>query len=475
MNRRPDKEYLQRMKYVVSDWLTAALAFFIFNVCRYYLLNDGGLNHEDFISFILSPKVIGEEILVPFVMLGVYWLSGYYNHPYGKSRLEEFITTFISACVNTVWIYLVLLINDLTGMRRVNYELIIILWGIMFILTYAGRFFITFRARLHFKKKQWKFRTLVIGNSAEARHTAKTLMEDSIREGYEIVGFVSLPDEVNVEDELSIPEGTDFAGFCKEMCIDQLVIAPQNRNDSKVLNILYRFISLNLPIKIAPDTLSFLTSSIRLKDIFAEPFIDLSSPVLSDSASNIKRVCDVLISIVMLTVFSPVLLWAAIGVARSSEGPIFYRQERIGRRQKPFRIIKFRTMWDNAEKDGPSLTADTDSRITPFGTILRKYRIDELPQFWNVIKGEMSIVGPRPERAYFIEQIVRKAPYYALLCQVRPGITSWGMVKYGYASSVAQMVERTRYDLIYLSNMSLFIDIKILIYTVRTILRGEGK
>ena len=131
-------------------------------------------------------------------------------------------------------------------------------------------------------------------------------------------------------------------------------------------------------------------------------------------------------------------------------------------------------MITEAEIDGPRLSSDDDPRITKIGKWMRKYRLDELPQFWNVLKGEMSIVGPRPEREFYIKQIIEKAPYYTLVCQVRPGITSWGMVKYGYASNVEQMVERTRFDLIYLANMSLSLDCKILIYTIKTVLGGEG-
>lgn len=229
-----------------------------------------------------------------------------------------------------------------------------------------------------------------------------------------------------------------------------------------------------MPIKISPDIFSFVTSAIRLKDIYGEPFVDLTTPSLTEASKNIKRFTDTVSSAVALVVLSPVLLWLAFLVKRSSPGPIIYSQERIGLKQKPFKIYKFRTMRTDAEKDGPRLSGDSDSRITPVGKFLRKYRLDELPQFWNVLKGDMSIVGPRPERAFFIEQIVKKAPYYVLVNQVRPGITSWGMVKYGYASTVDQMVERTRYDLIYMANMSLYVDMKILIYTVKTVVTGKG-
>ncbi|MDE6009345.1 MAG: sugar transferase [Muribaculaceae bacterium] len=475
MNQRPDSEIKQRMKYVAGDLFASAFAFFVFNVLRYSILKGKNQILVSFQDFIFSPKLIVEEIIVPILMLGVYWLSGYYNRPFGKSRLEEITTTLTSALINTVWIYLVFLINDLTGFRKINYELIIVLFGSLAFFTYMVRIAITGIARMHFRKSQWKFRTLIIGDSPQARATAYSLEHDSLREGYNVVGYYPVEGEDNTNDSLTLPRHISLSQFCKNNKVDQIVIALQERDESKVLNILYDLFILNIPVKISPDTLSFLTSSIRLKDVYAEPFIDLTSPSITESSKNIKRVCDVVLSILALLILSPVIICVAIGVKRSSPGKIFYYQERIGKRQKPFRIYKFRTMCENAERDIPALTVKDDKRITPIGRILRKYRIDEIPQFWNVIKGDMSIVGPRPEREYFIKQIVKKAPYYSLVYQVRPGITSWGMVKYGYASSVEEMVERTRYDLIYLSNMSLFIDVKILIYTLRTLLRGEGK
>ena len=160
---------------------------------------------------------------------------------------------------------------------------------------------------------------------------------------------------------------------------------------------------------------------------------------------------------------------------RSSPGPIFYRQERIGYLGKPFNIIKFRSMCENAEADGPMLSSQNDSRITPFGKFMRQYRLDETPQFFNVLRGDMALVGPRPERQFYIDQIMERAPYYQLLLGIKPGITSWGQVRFGYAENVDEMLERLRWDLLYIENMSLLMDIKILIYTVLIILKREGK
>ena len=196
---------------------------------------------------------------------------------------------------------------------------------------------------------------------------------------------------------------------------------------------------------------------------------------MSHGVKALKRFLDLFLSLLALLVLSPVLLLVALWVKSDSDGPVFYRQERLGLFGRPFHIIKFRTMVQNAEGQGPKLSSDADPRITRVGKWLRKTRVDELPQFWNVVKGEMSLVGPRPERAFFADQIVQHSPHFLRLQQVRPGITSWGQVKYGYAENVNEMRQRLRYDIMYLENASLLLDLKILLYTVRTVLRREGK
>lgn len=188
----------------------------------------------------------------------------------------------------------------------------------------------------------------------------------------------------------------------------------------------------------------------------------------------IKRLFDVVCSAIALVVLCPLFLVIAVFIKCDSKGPVIYRQQRLGRLAKPFTILKFRTMYENAETDTPLLSAKDDKRITKFGCLLRKYHLDELPQLWNILVGDMSFVGPRPERKYFVDQLLVIAPEYVKLFKVRPGLSSWGSVKYGYASDLSRMVERMKYDLMYLDKMSLAIDIKIMAYTIKTVVTGKG-
>jgi exopolysaccharide biosynthesis polyprenyl glycosylphosphotransferase len=190
---------------------------------------------------------------------------------------------------------------------------------------------------------------------------------------------------------------------------------------------------------------------------------------------SLKRLFDITVSILVLTLLSPIYIITALIVVTTSKGPAFYSHNRIGLNGKPFRIYKFRSMTNDAESRGPQLSSKNDSRITPFGKFMRKTRLDEIPQFYNVLIGTMSIVGPRPERQYYIDQIVQKAPHYRLLHKVRPGITGWGQVKFGYAENIPEMVERLKYDILYIENMTIALDLKILIYTFLIVLQGRGK
>lgn len=472
----------QRTICVMTDWLTTFVAFFCFNVFRFYYmkLGNSGFNLSD---YLFSDKLITEQVLVPVLLLFVYWISGYYNKPFERSRLKEFLLTFYSQLFNATVIYLGALTNDQMYLRRENWMLLLILFLLLFLFTYIGRIIVTERLRKKMSDKRFRPRTVMIGISDEARNVARRLSEPGRKNGVEIIGFMPFGNEK--ESKLTFEEESpriyDIEGLkelCREKLIDQVIIVPTSGKSpsKKVLYLLYHLYPFDISIKINPDILSIITPSIKLEDIMGEPFIDLASPRIGDFSKNVKRTIDVLVAGIGMIVLFPLFASLALGVKLSGPGKIIYSQERIGIHRKPFKIHKFRSMIPEAENDGvPRLSSDKDQRITKIGKWLRKYRLDELPQLWNVLKGEMSLVGPRPEREYFIDKIIKKAPWYTMVLQVRPGITSWGMVKFGYATDIDQMIERNRYDLLYLANMSVAVDIKILIHTIKTVGSGSGK
>lgn len=473
MNSRNALIRRERFRLVMTDFISANVAFILFNVVRCFITLAPVSGFSELLEFISQPKVCIEQTLVPLAALGIYWLTGFYNRPFDKSRLSELLNAAFSSFFITIFIFLAMLTDDQQTHVSANLIMIMSTFLIFFVLTYIGRLVIIQSQIRHFKSGAWIERVAIVGNGRKARKIAESLRQAKSTRRYSIEGFFTIPGEnQSSEDGLSLD---DIADFCSRRSIDQIILVPQNFDEEKVLGLLYRLFPLNLPVRIAPDTLNFMTSSIKLKDIYGHPLVDLTHSSMNEASTNIKRTIDVVASALTLMILSPIYAILAVWVKCDSKGPVFYRQERIGLRQKPFDIIKFRTMTTDAEKDGPQLSDDEDPRVTKAGKIMRKYRLDELPQFWNVLKGEMSIVGPRPEREFFIRKIMEKAPYYTLLFQTRPGITSWGMVQYGYASHVDQMVERSKYDLIYISNMSILVDFKIMLYTVLTILEGRGK
>ena len=464
------KKSKQAGKYILSDFISASVAWLLFNILRYevFAIDEGADSLLDYLQY---PGVLGGQVDNPLFWQVLYYFSGYYNKPFGKSRLTELFSTFITVLIGTVFVFFALLLDDIPRSIDIYYKLFFGMFGLQFFITYIPRLLITQSGMRKIKNREWAMKVLIIGAGGKAVRIA----HDLYRLGYDICGFVSEDERTPVKADRNQVLGTveDIPVLMEKENVDEIVLAVESKNNKALLGILYSLYRYKRPIKVLADRFNML-SKIQLRTIRGIPLVDVTDNNFSPAEQNIKLFLDKVCSVVALLLLSPLFAYIAWRVKKDSPGPVFFRQERIGYLGQPFWMYKFRTMYVNAEENGPSLSSEDDLRVTPFGRIMRKYRLDELPQFWNVLKGDMSLVGPRPERKYFIDEIVKTAPYYYLLHNVRPGITSLGMVKYGYAASVDKMVERMEYDILYYENMSLTLDLTILIYTVKTVITGKG-
>ena len=464
------KKSKQAGKYILSDFISASVAWLLFNILRYevFAIDEGADSLLDYLQY---PGVLGGQVVIPLFWLVLYYFSGYYNKPFGKSRLTELFSTFITVLIGTVFVFFALLLDDIPRSIDIYYKLFFGMFGLQFFITYIPRLLITQSGMRKIKNREWAMKVLIIGAGGKAVRIA----HDLYRLGYDICGFVSEDERTPVKADRNQVLGTveDIPVLMEKENVDEIVLAVESKNNKALLGILYSLYRYKRPIKVLADRFNML-SKIQLRTIRGIPLVDVTDNNFSPAEQNIKLFLDKVCSVVALLLLSPLFAYIAWRVKKDSPGPVFFRQERIGYLGQPFWMYKFRTMYVNAEENGPSLSSEDDLRVTPFGRIMRKYRLDELTQFWNVLKGDMSLVGPRPERKYFIDEIVKTAPYYYLLHNVRPGITSLGMVKYGYAASVDKMVERMEYDILYYENMSLTLDLTILIYTVKTVITGKG-
>jgi exopolysaccharide biosynthesis polyprenyl glycosylphosphotransferase len=462
--------------FILLDFLAAMLAWFSFYAYRKAFIEPDKFGYA--IPFEATENLYLGLLAVPLYWVILYMLSGAYMDVWKKSRIKEISKTISISAFGVVILFFGLLLDDEVKSYETYYKTLITLFILHAFITMLVRLVMATYIKSLINKQHIGFNTIVVGDNGMATDLVKEILSNSERQGYLIKGFVT----VNKQPAPELMELIPFLGnysslpqFIKQQQIEEVIIAIESSNHKDITAVTNLVEDEPIILKIVPDMFDVVTGTVRMQNVLGTALIEINHQIMPTWQKVVKRILDIFVSCCVLIVLSPVYFILGVAVKLSSDGPVFFKQERVGLHGRKFYIIKFRTMYVNAEASGPALSSKNDKRITPIGKVLRKYRFDEIPQFYNVLIGDMSLVGPRPERQFYIDQIMQVAPHYKHLQRVRPGITSWGMVKYGYAENIEQMVERLKFDILYIENRSLAMDFRIMIYTVKTIIQGRGK
>lgn len=465
-----ENEVRQTVKYIIGDVIAAVLSWTVYYLFKIFVLEISQFSFDTKFFVSLSLYTAGWSFL--------HYLSGYYNSTFIKSRLNELVTTIITTLLGCIFLFFITVSNDEIEYNEINIS-ITVLFLLQFSLTYIIRLCQTQKITHMIHDRKIGFNTIIIGTGKHAKQTAQILNNMTLSTGYNIIGFIIYGD--NNADELPAPvlmmdKENTLGKIARDNNVRNIIIATENLDNDLMTLLISELNDTDINIMISPaDYDKLFIAPYHTTVLYSYPMVSILRSPMPDWQENVKNVADKVASFIALVLLMPFFLVVAIMIKAGSKGPVIYKQERLGLHAKPFTMYKFRSMYcDDNPEHSHVLTSNNDPRITKVGRLLRKYRIDELPQLFNVLIGQMSIVGPRPEQPYFANKLVLMSPDYALRYQVKPGLTSWGMVKYGYAENEEKMLERAKIEHIYLQNRSLAVDIKIILYTIRTIVTGKG-
>lgn len=414
-------------------------------------------------------------MLTLFFLL-LFWFVGLYKFTYLTSRLDEFAAVVKASIIGVLIIFFAIFFDDAASGKIPN--------PTMFVLLYwCALVFLCGFTRIAWRTIQKKLliagiglRNAIIVGSGERARSVYAIANKHRTLGYKPLGFVVASKEART-DNLPAPllsDTSELADTINRLQIKEVVIALEENERENLHAIISNIDGADASIKIVPDLYDAVSGQVKVGQIYGFPLFEILPQLLPPWEDTTKRAMDVLFSLLVLGIGFPLWVLVALAIRIESKGAVIYKQERVGQEGRSFTLYKFRSMYENAEEHtGPTWADENDPRITYVGRLLRKAHIDEIPQFFDVLKGDMSLVGPRPERPFFVNQLSKQIPLYKRRLKVKPGITGWAQITQTYDQSVDDVKIKLQYDLFYIENMSLRLDLQILYKTVFHVLLGK--